>query len=96
MNLLSFTQDALIKLVLNAILTEEMNISSNSQYILQKKKKNFQKWQHSYRVIQAELKDIPKSYFCSDQGFVWQSFPQAMPIPSGTLPYGGEEKVEKQ
>lgn len=38
LNLLSFTQDALIKLVLNAILTEEMNISPNSQYILQKKK----------------------------------------------------------
>lgn len=97
MNLLSFTQDALIKLVLNAILTEEMNISPNSQYILQKKKKKTsKKWQHSYRVIQAELKDIPKSSFCSDQGFVWQSFPQAMPIPSGTVPYGGEEKVEKQ
>lgn len=43
LNLLSFTQDALIKLVLNAILTEEMNISPNSQYILQKKKKKLPK-----------------------------------------------------
>lgn len=37
LNLLSFTQDALIKLVLNAILTEEMNIIPNSQNILQRK-----------------------------------------------------------
>lgn len=40
LNLLSFTQDALIKLVLNAILTEEMNIIPNSQYILQRKLKS--------------------------------------------------------
>lgn len=38
LNLLSFTQDALIKLVLNAILTEEeMNIILNSQHILHRK-----------------------------------------------------------
>lgn len=37
LNLLSFTQDALIKLVLNAILTEEMNITLNFQHILQRK-----------------------------------------------------------
>lgn len=37
LNLLSFTQDALIKLVLNAILTEEMNIIPNSQCSLQRK-----------------------------------------------------------
>lgn len=35
LDLLSFTQDALIKLVLNAILTEEMNIIPYSRYILQ-------------------------------------------------------------
>ena len=63
------------KIITECHFNRRNEIIPNSQGILPKKE-IFQKWQYSNRVIQAELEDRPKSYSCSDQGYVWQIFPQ--------------------